>query len=129
LVPPPRPFVPSTVYAESLRTFEVRLTDDQFRRPGDTHFAFVVPERAFEDTDTLREAIARGVLSRRLAACLLMVDFPNPIFSQKRQRLLEHLPDEAFRQGAAFSQSTSDAIRASAAATQPGTPEHGFARL
>jgi len=130
LVPPPRPFVPSSVYAESLRTFEVRLTDeDQFRRPGDTHFAFVVPERAFEDADTLREAIERGILSRRLAACLLMVDFPNPIFSQKRQRLLEHVPDDAFRQGEAFSQSISDAIRASAAATQPGTPEHEFTQL
>ena len=130
LMSPPRPFVPSTLYAESLKTFDVRLTDDsQFERPGDTHFAFVVPERAFEDTDTLREAIERGILSRRLAACLLMVDFPNPIFSEKRQRLLEHVPDSAFGQVGDFSQSIADAIRASAAATQPGTPENEFAQL
>ena len=57
-----------------------------------------------------------------------MVDFSNPIFSQKRQRLLEHVPDVAFGQGDDFSQSISDAIRASAAA-QPGTPEHEFAQL
>lgn len=130
LASPPRPFVPSSVYAESLRTFDVRLNDGAaFERPGDTHFAFVVPERAFEDTDTLREAIERGILSRRLAACLLMVDFPNPIFSQKRQRLLEHVPDVAFGETDDFSQTVVDAIRGSTAATQPGTPEHEFAQL
>ena len=127
---PPQPFVPSSVYAASLRTFEVRLTDDgQFERPGDTHFAFVVPERAFEDTDTLRQAIGRGIVSRRLAACLLVVDFPNPIFSEKRQRLLEHVPDTAFGETGDFSQDVADAIRSSAAATQPGTAEHEFAGL
>jgi hypothetical protein len=127
LASPPQPFVPSSVYAESLTTFDVRLTDGKaFERPGDTHFAFVVPERAFEDTDTLRQAIERGIVSRRLAACLLMVDFPNPIFSQKRKRLLEYVPDAAFGQVGDFSQDVADAIRASAAATQPDTPEHEF---
>jgi hypothetical protein len=127
---PPPPFVPSSVYAESLRTFDVRLTDRRaaFERLGDTHFAFVVPERAFEDIDTLRQAIEKGILSKRLAACLLMVDFTNPIFSQKRQRLLEHVPGTAFRQGGQFSQDVADAIRSSAAATEPGTPEHEFAQ-
>jgi hypothetical protein len=131
LAPPLPPFAPSNVYAESLRTFEVRLTDRRaaFERLGDTHFAFVVPERAFEDTDTLRQAIEQGILSKRLAACLLMVDFPNPIFSQKRQRLLEHVPDTAFREGSDFSQDVADAIRTSTAATQPGTPEQEFAQL
>jgi hypothetical protein len=132
LASPPQSFVPSSVYAESLRTFDVRLTDGAaFERPGDTHFAFVVPERAFEDTDTLAQAIERGILSRRLAACLLMVDFPNPIFSEKRQGLLEHLehvPDSAFGQVGDFSQSVADAIRGSTAATQPGTAEHEFAQ-
>jgi len=131
LAPPPQPFVDSSVYAASLRTFDVRLTDgDQFRRPGDTHFAFVVPERAFEDTDTLRQAIERGILSRRLAACLLMVDFPNPIFSRRREQLLEHVPpDIAFGETDDFSQDVAHAIRTSATATQPGTPEHEFAQL
>jgi hypothetical protein len=129
LASPPPAFVDSSVYAESLRTFEVRLTDgDQFERPGDTHFAFVVPERAFEDTDTLEQAIERGIVNRRLAACLLMVDFPNPIFSGKRQRLLEYVPDIAFGETDDFSQSVADAIRSNDAATQPGTAEHEFAQ-
>jgi hypothetical protein len=130
LASPPQPFVSSSVYTESLRSFEVRLTDGKgFERPGDTHFAFVVPERAFEDTDTLRQAIEREILSRRLAACLLMVDFPNPIFSKKRQRLLEHVPDIAFEETDDFSQTVADAIRSTTAATEPGTPEHEFAQL
>jgi hypothetical protein len=129
-VRPQPPFVPSSVYAASLSTFEVRMIDgEEFERPGDTHFAFVVPERAFEDTETLRQAIERGILSRRLAACLLMVDFPNPIFSQKRQRLLEYVPDTAFGETDDFSQTVVDTIRGSTAATQPGTPEHEFAQL
>jgi hypothetical protein len=133
LAPPPPPFVDSSVYAESLRTFDVRLTDRRaaFERPGDTHFAFVVPERAFEDKETLREAIERGIVSRRLAACLLMVDFPNPIFSKKRQRLLDlkYVPDIAFGETDDFSQSVTDAIRSSDTAAQPGTAEHEFAQL
>lgn len=130
LAPPPQPFVPSSVYAASLTTFEVRLTDGAaFERSGDTHFAFVVPERAFEDKDTLRQAIERGIVSRQLAACLLMVDFPNPIFSQQRQQLLEHVPNSVFGQIGDFSQSIADAIRGSTAATEPGTPEHEFAQL
>jgi hypothetical protein len=129
LAPPPRPSVPSSVYAESLRTFDVHLTDNrQFKRRGDTHFAFVVPERAFEDTNTLQEAIERGIVSRRLAACLLMVDFPNPIFSQKRERLLEYVPNSAFGETANFSQTVADAILGSTDATEPGTPEHEFAQ-
>lgn len=135
LASPPQPFVDSSVYAASLETFDVHLTvpltdGRAFERDGDTHFAFVVPERAFEDTDTLREAIERGILSRRLAACLLMVDFPNPIFSERRQRLLEYVPpDITFGETDDFSQTVVDAIRASEAADELDTPEHEFAQL
>jgi hypothetical protein len=59
-----------------------------------------------------------------------MVDFPNPIFSQKRQRLLEYVPpDIAFGETDDFSQTVVDAIRASEAADEPDTPEHEFAQL
>lgn len=127
LASPPSPVVASRIYATSLETFDVTLTDDgQFSRRGDTHFAFVVPERAFEDTDTLRQAIAQGVLSRRLVACLLMVDFPNPIFSERRAGLLDHVPDGPLEDGLDFSQAVADAIRATSAASQPGTPEQEF---
>jgi hypothetical protein len=59
------------------------------------------------------------------------VDFPNPIFSKKRQRLLDlkYVPDIAFGETDDFSQSVTDAIRSSDTAAQPGTAEHEFAQL
>ena len=39
------------------------------------------------------------------------------------------MPDTTFGQGDDFSQDVADAIRSSAAATQPGTPEHEFVGL
>lgn len=124
-----RPFVSAAIYAQSLQRFGVTLTDDnQFSRPGDTHFAFVVPERAIEDTETLREALDLGIISRRLAACLLMVDFVNPVFSERRAQLLQHVPDTLSAPGADLSQEIADAIRNSPAAQDAATPEHEFAQ-
>jgi hypothetical protein len=93
----PPPFaVPSGIYGKALRKFDVRLTDGRgFERPGDTHFCFVVPERAREDVDTIREALRVGLFGRRFAASLLMVDFANPVFSPRREKLLEHAPTSA----------------------------------
>lgn len=125
LAPPP---VDSAFYRDALDRFGFRLEHDgDFRRPGDTHFAFVVPERAFEDVDTLRQAIERGVLTRRLVAALLMVDFANPVFSQRRQSLLAHVPDEPFAgDPEGFAERVADAIRNTPAAGQEGSPEQEF---
>ncbi|MDP8976310.1 MAG: hypothetical protein M3N28_08130 [Actinomycetota bacterium] len=130
LEPPPAAFVAAEIYATSLETFAVRLSDGaRFSRPGDTHFAFVVPERAFEDTETLKQAVQVGLVTRRLAACLLMVDFPNPVFSAKRRRLLAHVPDTPITGSAeGFANQVADAIVASAEASGPGTAEQEFAR-
>lgn len=59
---------------------------------GDTEFAFAVPERAFEDQAVIAELMRVEVLSPRLALCLLMVDFSNPVFSPVRAALLAHFP-------------------------------------
>lgn len=128
LAPPPPFAVPGEIYTQSLKTFDVKLTDGaKFVQPGDTHFAFVVPERAFEDQAVLAEAARVGLVTPRMAACLLMVDFPNPIFSPRRRGLLAHVPSSAtLADGAsAFTDAFADAIVA--AATEPGTPEREFA--
>jgi hypothetical protein len=126
LTAPPEFSVSGSVYAQSLQTFDVRLDDEAgFTRPGDTHFAFVVPERANEDQEVLRHAIEVGLVTERLAACLLMTDFPNPIFSDRRAALLSHVPEPATLGD--FSQRTADAILAAANGTPPDSPEHEFA--
>lgn len=120
--------VPGVMYAASMETFETTLTDREgFSRPGDTHFAFVVPERAAEDQAVLRAAIDAGLLTDRFAACLLMTDFPNPVFSARRASLLRHVPTSAtITNGASdFSQQMADAIVA-AANDEPNSAEREF---
>jgi hypothetical protein len=127
---PPRFAVGGALYLKNLAAFGTRLEDGQgFERPGDTHFAFAVPERAFEDQEVLRKAIAVGLLSRRLAACLLMTDFPNPVFSPRRAALMAHVPATARVAGGAsdFSDRMGEAIAAAAPGTPEGSPEREFA--
>lgn len=137
---PPAGFeVSGDIYMESLERFGVRLTDTRdedrkdgepvFERPGDTHFAFCVPERALEDTQVVREARRIGLISGRLAACLLMTDFANPIFSTRRASLLAHVPARATLASgtSSFSQEMADAILAAAEASPEGSAEREFA--
>lgn len=80
-------------YLESLQTFDFKLKTDGFEQSGDTHFAFIVPEPAFEDTQVVEELLNNNIISPRFAACVLMVDFANPISSSLRHGLLAHLPE------------------------------------
>lgn len=132
-LPGPPPFIAvDTTYAAAVDTFEFMLRDgDGFEQPGDTHFAFVVPERAFEDTELLSQALERGVVTPRLAAALLMVDFPNPVFSPRRAALLEHVPAKATTTdgGAAFEAAMAAKITEAAASAGAGGPEREFAEL
>lgn len=126
---PPELTVARDVYAASLTTFDVKLTDgDGFVREGDTHFAFVIPERAFEDLVALREAIRIGLVSKRLAGSLLMTDFPNPVFSERRAALLAHVPGSAtvVDGKSTFSQEMADAILAASENSPEGSPEREF---
>lgn len=89
------PTVDAGVYLECLRRYDVAIADPQHRFPGDTHFAFAVPEPAFEDVAILQSLRRLDVLSEKLAACMLMVDFANPVFSTRRAALLAHVPERA----------------------------------
>jgi len=128
---PPGFLVAGDVYVSSLQTFDVRLEDDHDKvvRKGDTHFAFVIPERAFEDQVVLQKALQVGLVTPRLAASLLMTDFPNPVFSDRRAALLAHVPAKAVVKDkkSTFSQEMADAILAAAENASAGSPEHEFA--
>jgi hypothetical protein len=80
------------VYAECLARYEVALAEEARRFPGDAHFAFLVPEPAYEDLVVLKELLRLRVLSEKTAACLLMVDFCNAVFSRRRAALLRYVP-------------------------------------
>jgi hypothetical protein len=118
------PAVGAAAYREALQQFQVGITDGQFRFEGDTHFLFVVPEPAYEDVYLLEQLLAQRVLSRRLAACLLMVDFCNPVFSPRRSALMRHVPaDAALEAAETFDEVFIGAVRASQDAGTGGAAE------
>ncbi|MFH8804590.1 hypothetical protein ACH4F6_34355 [Streptomyces sp. NPDC017936] len=89
---PPR--APAARYLAGLTRFGFRLEEKSsgFSQPGDTFFAFVVPEAAHEDNEVIRQMVRQGLVPARFAACALMVDFPNPVFSSARSHLMRYVP-------------------------------------
>src|SRR6185503_5310276 len=83
---------PGRFYLEALQRYEFEIRDETFRQPGDTFFAFFVPEPAFEDLSVLSILVREKLISSRFAASLLMVDFPNPLFSKRRRQLGVYVP-------------------------------------
>ncbi len=127
MTPPAAPTVAGPAYDAARTQLELHLDDGAgFRRPGETFFAFLVPERALEDQMVLDELITREVLSVRLATCLLLVDLANPVWSDRRAALLAHVPATvaAGNDGAALDELLGTAIEA--AATTPDGPEAEF---
>lgn len=84
-----------TRYRDLIAKYDLRVRGGSVDQPGDVPFCFTVPERALEDVLVVHKLIELGILSRRLAASLLMVDFANPLDSPDRLSLLRHLPVNA----------------------------------
>ena len=122
--------VEGRLYLESLERYDFALVDDGGTtcHKGDTFFAFLVPEPAFEDLDVLSQLLKRGVLTPRFTACLLMVDFPNPIFSKRRQHLMRYVPDQAriTNGGSDLPSAMVEAIEVANPSPPPESPEKEF---
>jgi len=122
--------VSASFYLSSLDKFGVRLKDGDTTLDQDTYFAFPVPEPSFEDEMVLRLLLARGAISRRLAITLLAVDFPNPIFSERRESLMPYIPSScALDGGSELEQTMVAAARQSPNASDPNSPEAEFLAL
>jgi hypothetical protein len=91
-----QPAVAREIYDASLRKHKFALADKNngFSHPGDTFFALLVPEPSIEDIEVLRELVAQQFLSSEFIACVLMVDFPNPVYSSERAKLLRYVPSQ-----------------------------------
>ncbi|WP_229911058.1 hypothetical protein [Streptomyces aurantiogriseus] len=123
------PAAPASLYADSLAAFGFRLQEraSDFSRQGDTFFAFVIPEAAHEDNDVVRQLVAQGLVPARFAACALMVDFTNPVFSPARSHLMTYVPTEPVP-ASAWCTDIAAAIVAAAATLPADSPEGEFAR-
>lgn len=125
--------VAGRLYNDRLRHYDFALTDgSSFRQPGDTFFAFIVPEPAFEDNSILALLLQERVISPRFAACLLMIDFPNPVFSERRAALMRYVPETARLDAPSGTKTRSDLESQFVAAVEaepdaaPGGPEREF---
>jgi hypothetical protein len=125
--------IPGRLYRQCLERYDVHRSDGTIRVEGDSHFAFLTPEPAFEDTHLVEALVQAGLLTSRFAACLSMTDFPNPVFSERRAALLRHVPQKVSgtNPGEALESRFVDALRTAVAADdqgagQAGSPEREF---
>ncbi|WP_162683987.1 hypothetical protein [Streptomyces populi] len=122
------PMAPAAHYVESLTTFDFALEEKSsgFSQPGDTFFAFVVPEPACEDNDVVRQMVEQGLITDKFAACAFMVDFTDPVFSSVRAQLMAHVPTTPTAV-TELQDHTVQAILEAATSLPPSSPEGRFA--
>jgi phosphatidylserine/phosphatidylglycerophosphate/cardiolipin synthase-like enzyme len=125
--------IPGKLYRECLKRYDVHRTDGNLRIEGDSHFAFLTPEPAFEDTHLVEAMFQAGLLTSRFIACLSMTDFCNPVFSDRRATLLRYVPAEVngTNPAQALESSFVDSLRAAISAGENGaeksdSPEREF---
>jgi hypothetical protein len=121
------PSVDASTYLQVLKQFDVALSDDTMRFEGDTHFVFLYPEVAFEDNLIVNKLRDLGILSDKLTASLLMVDFCNPVFSNRRSALLAYVPaDASIGASSDFAAQFVAAVQAAPNSAVAGSPEREF---
>jgi len=64
------------------------------RKPGDAIFAWLVPEPSHIDNDMVDQLMRQGVVTPEFVAAVMAIDLENPILSEKRQKLLDLIPNE-----------------------------------
>jgi hypothetical protein len=91
----PQLTMPVPKYRDFIAAHDYRLVNGGGRAPrytwgGDNFFATFYPEPAFEDVVAVQQLWQRSVVSQQFAAAVLMVDYPNPVFSGVRDTLLRY---------------------------------------
>ena len=61
---------------------------------GDAHFAWLVPTPSFIDTEMADRLLKLGAVTPHFVAAVVAVDLEEPLFSEKRARLLKYLPQQ-----------------------------------
>ncbi|MEM7538843.1 MAG: hypothetical protein AAF639_42185 [Chloroflexota bacterium] len=76
-----------------------------YESPGSTHFAFYVPQIAAEDIYMTQLLLQSDVVNEKFVAATLMVDYQNPLFSEKRASLQHYV--DAITEGTIIDQVSS----------------------
>lgn len=70
--------------------FQLVPDDRSYSVPGSTWFSFFVPVPADEDQFLLLQLLSAKVFTEKFVAAVLLVDFPNPVFSNTRTSLQQY---------------------------------------
>lgn len=76
-------------YKTLLANADVRINN----RPGDAHFAWIVPEASHVDNDTVDQLLKEGIVTPDFVASVMLIDLETPLFSDERQSLFRFVPD------------------------------------
>lgn len=124
------PKVSGEFYLSAVERFQLAIADTSinFSQPGDTFFAFMAPEPSFEDFEALRQMLEKKIVTPKFAACVLMIDFQNPVYSERRQHLARYIPDTGMLQGGASDVPARfvERVTQAAQALPPDSPEQEF---
>jgi hypothetical protein len=125
VVPAGRLSVNGALYKNKALEMNMNIESEEGTKfKGDTHFCFLVPERAFEDLEVAKQLVQQSVISARLLLCILLVDFANPVDSAKRNGLLKYCPASLTGSpGNSFDEVWVQAIRNAGAAAGSGEAE------
>jgi hypothetical protein len=63
------------------------------RKPGDSDFAWLVPEPSHVDNDLVDRLMRRGFITPQFVAAVLAIDLETPILSTNRESLFQFVPD------------------------------------
>ena len=58
--------------------------------PGTSYFAYMIPQISHEDIYVIQQLLRHRIVPEQFVASALMVDFPNPLFSEARGSLMEY---------------------------------------
>ena len=78
-------------YEQLLQEFGVQLAG---QKPGDAHFAWLVPEASHVDNDWVDQLMKKDIVSPDFVAAVMAIDLETPILSSARQRLLQFIPEQ-----------------------------------
>ncbi|NMG09979.1 hypothetical protein [Brasilonema sp. UFV-L1] len=67
-----------------------RTSETAYEAPGETYFAYYVPQVAAEDIYVTQKLLQSKIVTDKFVAALLMVDYKNPLFSSKRASLQKY---------------------------------------
>lgn len=71
-----------------------RETEEAYRYPSSTYFAYFVPQVPAEDIYVTQMLLQSKIVTDKFVGALLMVDYKNPLFSAKRTSLQQNYADK-----------------------------------